>query len=57
MKIVSENLVVKVSKLSKDGSTESFVSQEIIDQIDELLSVLFGDGIVAETTSAGVECE
>ncbi len=57
MKIVSENLVIKVSKLSKDGSTESFVGEDVIGKIDEMLSVLFGDGIVAEIMSAGVECE
>lgn len=57
MRIVSENIVVKVSKLVKDdaGDESSLVDEAVLEQLDEVASALVGDGYVVEVTSLGVE--
>ncbi len=54
MKIVTENILIKVSKLVKDnaGDESSFVD---VDQIDALVSEIAGPGLVVEVASLGFE--
>lgn len=50
--IIEENIVIKVSKLVKTGSSESLVNKEIITALEEVAQQLLGDTVIVEVEKA-----
>ena len=46
--VLEENIVIKVSKLVKNGSDESLVPEETLVALEQVAQELAGNGIVVE---------
>jgi hypothetical protein len=51
-KIIEENIVIKVSKLVKDGAEQSLVSQDVITALESVAEELLGAGVIVEVEKA-----
>ena len=51
-KILEENIVIKVSKLVKDGADESLVSEDVIKALESVAEELLGNGVIVEVEKA-----
>ena len=47
-KIIEENIVIKVSKLVKQGSDESLVPAETVLALEQVAQELLGDAVIVE---------
>jgi hypothetical protein len=47
-KIIEENIVIRVSKLVRDKSSENLVSVETLQSLEAVAQELLGDGVVVE---------
>lgn len=53
-KIVSDAVVIEISRIAKDGEElDSAVTQEIVDTLEQVAQQLVGDGAVVEVKTAG----
>lgn len=50
--ILEENIVIKVSKLVKTGSSENLVSEETILALEQVAQELLGEGVIVEVEKA-----
>jgi hypothetical protein len=51
-KIIEENIVIKVSKLVKQGSDESLVPAETVLALEQVAQELLGDAVIVEVEKA-----
>jgi hypothetical protein len=56
-KIVEELVIIKLSKIVKDGAVEetTCVSEELLQTIETVAQELVGDAVVVEVETGGVE--
>jgi hypothetical protein len=53
-KIVSEAIVIEISRIAKEGDNlDSVVGEEIITTLEQVVQQLVGDGAVVEVKAAG----
>lgn len=50
--IIEENIVIKVSKLVKNGSGESLVPEETLQAIEQVAQELLGESVIVEVEKA-----
>ena len=50
--VLEENIIIKVSKLVKSGTSQALVSQETLDALEQVAQELLGDGIIVEVEQA-----
>ena len=50
--IVEENIVIKVSKLVKNGNAENLVSEETVLALEQVAQELLGEGVIVEVEKA-----
>jgi hypothetical protein len=51
-KILEENIVIKVSKLVKEGTDEGLVSDDVIKALESVAEELSGNGVIVEVEKA-----
>lgn len=51
-KIYEEVIVLKLSKLTKDGTSEPIVNLEIIEALEQVAQQLVGEGVIVEVEKA-----
>lgn len=51
-KVIEENIVIKVSKLVKDGIEEKLVSADTIQALESVAEELLGPGVIVEVLQA-----
>lgn len=51
-KILEENIVIKVSKLVKNGSDENLVPEETLQAIEQVAQELLGAAVIVEVEKA-----
>lgn len=50
--VIEENIVIKVSKLVKNGSDESLVPEETLVALEQVAQELLGDSVIVEVEKA-----
>ena len=50
--IIEENIVIKVSKLVKDGNAEQLVSEDVTKALESVAEELLGAGVIVEVEKA-----
>lgn len=50
--VIEENIVIKVSKLVKNGTGESLVPDETLSALEQVAQELLGDGVIVEVDKA-----
>lgn len=50
--IIEENIVIKVSKLVKNGSGENLVPEETLQAIEQVAQELLGESVIVEVEKA-----
>lgn len=50
--IIEENIVIKVSKLVKNGSGENLVPDETLQAIEQVAQELLGESVIVEVEKA-----
>lgn len=50
--VIEENIIIRVSKLVKNGSGESLVPQETLHALEEVAQELLGDSVIVEVEKA-----
>ena len=50
--IIEENIIIKVSKLVKNGSGESLVPEETLQAIEQVAQELLGESVIVEVEKA-----
>ena len=51
-KVLEENIVIKVSKLVKDGAGETLVPQETLEALEQVAQELLGSHVIVEVEKA-----
>lgn len=51
-KIYEENVLIRLSKLTKDGTSEPIVDKEIVSALEEVIQQLVGNNVVVELERA-----
>lgn len=51
-KIIEENIVIKVSKLVKNGGDENLVPAETVQALEQVAQELLGDAVIVEVEKA-----
>jgi hypothetical protein len=46
--IYEENLVIKLSILTKDGKSDPLITEEILNTVEQVVQQLAGNGVVVE---------
>lgn len=50
--IIEENIVIKVSKLTKSGAGETLVSEDVLRALESVAEELLGAGVIVEVEKA-----
>jgi hypothetical protein len=50
--VIEENIIIKVSKLVKSGSTENLVPEETVQALEQVAQELLGGGVIVEVEKA-----
>jgi hypothetical protein len=50
--VIEDTIVIKVSKLVKNGTGENLVSQETLQALEQVAQELLGDGVIVEVEKA-----
>lgn len=50
--VIEENIVIKVSKLVKNGADESLVPEDTLVALEQVAQELLGDGVIVEVEKA-----
>ena len=50
--VIEENIIIKVSKLVKNGADADLVPEETIQALEQVVQELVGDGVIVEVEKA-----